>query len=51
LIEANGREAALLRRGGAISALLATTAAGNDRVSEIMWVIAPSKLAAIIRDA
>lgn len=50
LVEANGRESALLRREGSVFALL-TIAAREEHVSHVLWVMAPDKLEPLRRAA
>jgi RNA polymerase sigma-70 factor (ECF subfamily) len=47
-IDANGRAALLMLRGGEVVAL-ATITATKRRIQQVMWVMRPSKLAAISR--
>jgi len=48
LVEANGRAALLMLRGGDVVAL-ATVTGAKRRIERIMWVMRPSKLTAIAR--
>jgi RNA polymerase sigma-70 factor (ECF subfamily) len=50
LVDVNGREAAVLRRAGMVMGLLTITAA-DDRVSEVLWVMSPEKLASFSQPA
>ena len=45
-IEANGRAAVLVTREGAVASLL-TFAASAEGIDQILWMLRPSKLAAI----